>query len=99
MSFRLGQKVVCIVDSDRWICGRHVRPKKGCIYTVRSVLPADHHGPESIRLYEIVNPSTSAIGEPAYFAAGFRLIEERETDIGFAHEILRKVSKVKETTA
>jgi hypothetical protein len=97
MTFRVGQKVVCINGYDdlakRYGCRG---PVKGNVYTIREF---DDRGSEpALRLVEITNPlkmhrNISEPIEPAFAVAAFRPVVERKTDIGFAHEILRKASK------
>jgi hypothetical protein len=95
--FRVGQKVIC-VDASGWIRGlRWIYPVQGEAYTVRNIEP-NAHGKICIRLEEIINPvgmarDGSMFCEALFFASRFRPLVERKTDIGFAHEILRKVSK------
>lgn len=70
----------------------------GVVYTVREAIVV--RGKEAIRVCEIVNTPrryngfADAIEQP-FPASNFRPVVERKTDIGFAHEILRKVTKRK----
>lgn len=94
--FRVGQKVICIrsgiPDHD---C---VPPVVGATYIVRGIygprLPGEY-GPTGIWLVELVNPPVligSILLEPSFWEECFRPINERETDIGFAYEILRRAT-------
>lgn len=80
--FHVGQKVVCI-DAT----GEEPHIQKGCVYTVtrNEFFP------------EFINVSCCAEHQDK-FGAGwrarrFRPIVEKKTDISFAHEILRKVTR------
>lgn len=93
--FRVGQKVVCVdatnppADTMSVQDLPDVNLVKGNIYTVTAVglrHPYDLTGLPCITVAE----------EPDlhfYWAHRFRPLVERKTDIGFAHEILRKVSR------
>lgn len=113
MTFRVGQKVVCIDDSSTDPAIRAslqrdgmVWPIKGTIYTVRWIGCwhfRDQYHP-AVRLIEIVNPiiawSDGTADELAFISSRFRpLIERRsQTDISFALDILDKVNgKMKES--
>lgn len=101
MTFRVGQKVVCI---ETWRLGKlgygdEIGPVAGRIYTIRQIgtclVP---HYPRQIcvRLQEIDNGVRwyeNGPYEAAFRASRFRPLIERKTDISFAHEILRKVSQ------
>jgi hypothetical protein len=86
MTFRIGQKVVCIADrrgrvNDLGLPGF----VKGHVYTITSFYEEPPHG---------LFLSTAELGpRVGGQVCGFRPIVERKTDIGFAHEILRKASK------
>lgn len=104
MTFRVGQKIVCINDDGfndhRW-CFNY--PVKGEVYTVRELVTGPR-GVPSIRLIEIKNrvgfsDDGSMRGEPCFTMRRFRPVVKKKTDIGFAHEILRKASRTKETVA
>jgi hypothetical protein len=56
----------------------------------------------SLRFDEIRNPNLRYLEGPiecSFAAIWFRPLVDKTTDIGFAHEILRKASRMKETTA
>ena len=101
MTFRVGQKVVCIDGdfSSYWSVVKHL-PEKGRVYTVRALTECTF-GPfkdvPCILLQEIRNPvqlwSNGRVFECPFTAKRFRPVVERKTDISFAHEILRKVSR------
>lgn len=93
--FRVGQKVVCVdaANPPSGILSRRGLPDvtlvKGNIYTVTGVglrHPYDLTGFPCITVAEEPDPHF-------YWAHRFRPLVERKTDIGFAHEILRKVSR------
>lgn len=100
--FRIGQKVVFIGprhDSKRmhYDC---VNPVVGTIYTVRSIYapPLGVEGPIGLRSVEIVNAPKlieeyGLSVEIAFWEKCFRPLVESKTDIGFAHEILRKATR------
>lgn len=97
MTFRVGQKVVCISEGCEFGYNDEIVPQKGQIYTVREVLPAIHYpGELVIRLVEIVNRPRQyrdSFTECSFRAVRFRSIVEKKTDISFAHEILREHTK------
>lgn len=96
MTFRVGQKVVC-VNAAPW---KGFDPKiyddrmdglqEDCIYTVRQVTKSKFIGVSyvGIRVIGIRRP----MGDRAYCASRFRPIVQRKTDISAFHEILRKAS-------
>lgn len=91
MAWRVGMKVVCVDASDRGFTmaswGADI-PVEGEIYTVLDVL--DCYGIEGLLLKEIRNTPDWMY---AYNSDRFRPLVERKTDISFAHEILRTVTK------
>ena len=95
MTFRVGQKVVCISSRLVAIDADDDRPdvKIGFIYTVRQVREGFRKElGSSILVEEIISPMGER-SELGFYAARFRPIVERKTDISFAHEILRKTSQ------
>ncbi|WP_291869712.1 hypothetical protein [Bradyrhizobium sp.] len=82
MAFRVGQKVVCIVDGWPPIPSV-VWPSKGGIYTVREMLGVGEE--PSLRLYEIQNPiveySNVSPREVAFVIWAFRPLVDSKTDI------------------
>lgn len=99
--FRIGQRVVCVDDSDSIgiVSGGQWEefPRRGQIYTVSAkglVHPSD---PLQLPCILVAELSREAF-EPLW-AHRFRPLIERKTDIGFAHEILRKVSRPKRVSA
>lgn len=96
MTFRVGQKVVCIRESA-WPSWCANTPVKGDIYTVRAVFSFSR-GP-CVYLYEIANDAictnddTGQRAEPGFPARDFRRVVERKTDISVFTEILRKATK------
>jgi hypothetical protein len=96
MTFHVGQKVVCIKRGS-WAnefgaAGDEVFPSFGEVYTIRRIEDG-----RWLLLVEIVNRlreyGDGELGEARFCASRFRPVVERKTDIGFAHEILRKVSR------
>lgn len=91
--FYVGQKVVCIVDATAWRHGRgEIKPQKGSIYTVRTIMPSFRfRGEATIMLVEIVNkPREYAEGfvECSFRAIRFRPVVERKTDISIFQKLL-----------
>lgn len=86
MTFRVGQKVVC-VDAGRCYRKRKTDLVKGAIYEIEAI---DEFGGERGL---VVSGARSWWPSGAYNARRFRPLVERKTDIGFAHEILRKASR------
>jgi hypothetical protein len=89
MTFRIGQKVVC-VDESGAKRGGSLGLRKGAIYTIVSV--GEFWDGIGVDLAELPAPMIHGHHQ-AYNAARFRPIVEHKTDIGFAHEILCKASK------
>lgn len=90
--FRVGQKVVCVDDSDGHIALLNGKIKRGAIYEVRGIcqhLPAGEIG---VWLCECVVPaltfSDGYVCEPSWRIARFRPLVERETDIGLLTALL-----------
>lgn len=91
--FRVGQKVVCIHNTPpKHIRGPYERyPVLGAVYTVSKVGLFHENDPDRlpcILVDEIDRPENAPL-----WAHRFRPLIERKTDISFAHEILRKVTK------
>jgi hypothetical protein len=93
MTFRVGQKVVCVDDrhsgewSAQWV-------KIGSVYTVAAVGVEPHLPTAHLRGIEYITIRLVGVMKPGSFASvRFRPIVERRTDISFAHEILRKATK------
>ena len=87
MTFRVGQKVVCVdgVPDD----GRQfiIPLREGAIYTIRGFVRA-HYGRDEtcLHLCGIVNPAPYS--ECGFRAARFRPLVERKTDISIFHRML-----------
>lgn len=91
MTFRIGQKVVCIMPE--WPGSQDVpnRPAFKEVYTIRAFVPDG-----GLLLCEIHNPPMDHIEgycEPAWWPGRFRPVVERKTDISVFTEILRKATK------
>jgi hypothetical protein len=99
MAFYRGQKVVYV--GPDFSCHplvvdyKLIVPKPKAIYTIRG--PAPRSDGMGYLLCEIVNREVPTIRdgfcEIAINASWLRPLVERKTDIGFAHEILRKATK------
>lgn len=92
MSFRIGQKVVCIYGGWRRDPGELTLrfPRKGAIYHVRGFPPNDPNPGSTIWLLEIVNRRLPGYGnEVAFSVRCFRPLIDRSTDTGMA--ILRRI--------
>jgi hypothetical protein len=90
MSFRIGQKVVCIhhVPLDERL-SHCVYVEKGGIYTIRGIyFQADR---KLLLLQEIHNPMWSGGDEYGFNAKGFRPIVDRKTDITIFTKMLTGV--------
>lgn len=91
MSFRVGQKVVCICDDVPKFFGDEQVPNKGAVYTVRAVFDGitDRLG---VYLYEINNAHMierwGGDTEPGFSAHIFRPVVERKTDISIFQRML-----------
>lgn len=96
MTFRVGQKVVCIKPMSEWTKDAHAlggfpfRPALNAVYTIRAVRLVFGH--PYLYLQEIHNPQNnwSEIGfaEPPFWAGMFRPIVERKTDISIFKKML-----------
>jgi hypothetical protein len=97
MTFRVGQKVVCIAtwDHNGKGYGDEVGPVKGSIYTVRCIgvgLSPKFPTSLQVRVFEILNPTrqyAEGFYEGAFAAWRFRPVDDRKTDIGVFIDILR----------
>lgn len=95
MAFYPGQKVVCVDDTPLFGPWEDdCRPIKGKVYTIFQVGLTNSLDPHA-RCVSIVE---LGYGGP-YYERRFRPVVERKTDIGFAHEILRKVTKPQKADA
>jgi hypothetical protein len=96
MAFYRGQKVT-MKRNGVWQKGPNVTlicPEFGAVYTVREIITDDYG--IWLLFYELKNPPVDGeegMREPAFGAKHFRPLVERKTDIGFAHEILRRATK------
>lgn len=101
MTFRVGQKVVCVKGSPGDVAIRGAagsRPVRGEIVTINTI----NYWPQKNRTLltfvehdnsRLINVYDCSGIEPGFDAECFRPVVERKTDISFAHEILRKASK------
>lgn len=90
MTFRVGQKVVCINAPVYSLHPSRYKelPKQGVVYTVRG-----YRSSKSILLFEIVSGfGDDGRGEAGFYASRFRPVIERKTDITVFTEILRKTN-------
>ena len=94
MTFRVGQKVVCIDASKRRLLGVWAAdiPVKGCVYTVDGFL--EHPLGPGLILVEIKNDIDEHGG--AYDARRFRPVVERKTDISVFTRLLVSGTKILE---
>lgn len=91
MTFRVGQKVVCVDDDfyDPGLCEPLHLPCKGSVYTLRDPFSAD--GWTWWRLVEITNsPVNVKYGmiEPCFSPRHFRPVTETKTDISIFTKML-----------
>jgi hypothetical protein len=101
MTFRVGQKVVCVsdhaCDDPRLLPGGEYVPNwpsVGAVYTVRGLRdgPVRPH----LLLEEVINPErffAEGVYEMGWNPTRFRPVVERKTDISIFTDILRKASK------
>lgn len=95
--FYVGQKVVCVDAACAFSDWTREWLIKGQTYTIAGLAPSPKGRNYPGSLYTV--RLTEAPDKPNGFAeARFRPIQERKTDIGFAHEILRKATKRKPAT-
>lgn len=94
MTFRIGQKVVCIADQWSRRAERRLQeyPVKGRVYTVRGLEHINYGSGLGLLLEEIVNPPRSwpdeADGEPGFMSTRFRPVVTRKTSISIFTEML-----------
>jgi len=94
MTFRIGQKVVCI--SDEWRNPQYelpvAMPMKHGVYTIRAMGlgTCGDNGEEQIGLLfqEFIYPIASCGFEPSFSSRCFRPIVERKTDISIFQKML-----------
>lgn len=89
---KVGDKVVCLVSAEKFLPYEKVTCA-GCVYTIREI-GCDDEGPW-LRFEEIVNLPEfydEGFGELYFAYDKYRPVWPRNTDISWAHEILRKVS-------
>lgn len=93
MTFRVGQKVVCVEDDfaeRNKLCRIPTHyPKTGQVYTIRSFVSA--RGRVFVRLIEIINQPEKLLGnvEPAFWVERFRPVVETKTDISIFTSMLK----------
>ena len=88
MTFRVGQKVVCVDDSPSFLNGKPCPLRKRSVYEIRDM----YRTPDD----EVLHLQVAGFN-PHFHHRRFRPIVDKKTDIGFAHEILRKASRTRET--
>jgi hypothetical protein len=85
MTFRVGQKVVCVYDKNYLVDPMlRAHPHKGEVVTIAGIKPNG-----------TVYIDGCGVGEryPAFFPHRFRPVIERKTDISIFKKMLRPVSK------
>jgi hypothetical protein len=87
MSFRVGQKVVCVKNGAAKWRGQ-TQARVGEIYTIRDVYVDPISGDVGIHLAEIINPLHPCGIEYGFYAKRFRPVVSRKTDISIFHAIL-----------
>lgn len=106
MSYRIGQRVVCIYDGAWAIYGHEATPVCGHVYTIRGISTESTSG-MAFLLEEIRNKPDlytdrkrrAVFKEKLFRAERFRPLTERKTDISFAVEILRKTTRKRSVDA
>lgn len=98
MTFRVGQKVVCVMLMEEQEGGPAAalsipnRPVMNGIYTVRAFRTV--HSDQYVLLCELRNPSGNwaqiGRGEPPFWHGLFRPLVERKTDISIFTKMLKK---------
>ena len=89
MTFRVGQRVVCIAEGHGPILLGEVNAIVGAIYTVRKI--SEYGGQIGLYLSEIINPPQHTIDgliERGMYSERFRPIVERKTDISIFTKML-----------
>ena len=101
---KVGDKVVTVgggynagnITSDQQVKMGMARPEKGRVYTIKLI---HDWGGDNILINFIELDNAHFVGkvggtiEPGWHYGHFRPVTPRNTDISFAHEILRKVGK------
>lgn len=90
MTFRVGQKVVCIhtFPQAEWT-PEIAFPNKDAVYTIRAIIA--YPAGEGALLREIKNPQVDTFAgfvEPAFTVRAFRPLVERKTDISIFKKML-----------
>lgn len=97
MNFKIGQKVVCIVDKWEYRGTEMKLPLKDGIYQIRGFYLSPWGGPQvGLYLEEIVNPPrqwNEGYGECAFNAERFRPLIERKTSIAVFEKIRDDATK------
>jgi len=93
MTFRVGQKVVCVDDGirPRGYCPAYGYPTIGVVYTISEV-GVTYHGAPGVNLVE--HPHERSSG---WRASRFRPVVERKTDISILTALLVPGAKIRET--
>lgn len=95
MTFHSGQKVEC-VDASPDDFGNPINVKAGDRYTIDRVTECG--GGSSCCGFFLIGVAPH-LGRWPICSLRFRPLVDKKTDIGFAHQILRDLSKTKETAA
>lgn len=102
MTFRVGQKVVCIREFRDTRCPltKHW-PKLNVVYTIREIRVSRSDGELYFHLNELVNPVgnfSQGRGEAYFYSRNFRPVVERKTDISIFTEMLAPQRELALTT-
>jgi hypothetical protein len=90
MAWRVGMKVVCVDDTGLLVPHAPRLVVKGCVYQIIG-FRSNMTRPANLLLADYPNYVGGA--DIGWLARRFRPLVERKTDIGWAHEILRTVTK------
>ncbi len=93
MTFRVGQKVVCVDDKPLGNEGYRAHGiYEGSVYTIRHIELCPVKNQTGVLLVEIINPTHLILGGECLFRASrFRPVVERKTSIEIFHQIRRDV--------
>ena len=95
--WRVGMKVVCVDDSLLLpVVGRSALPKRGGVYTIRSIFKDPFWGNLALHLFEVRNPVCRWDPQPfesGFGAHRFRPVINPEADLSEFEAILRGVEK------
>lgn len=100
MTFRVGQKVVCVKEFPHGVWADCKPPRENRVYTIRAIRNCTIAWGVEFLLFEIVNAKRMTVagyGEPSYHQERFRPVVEGGTDIAiFKKALIPSGRKIRE---